>query len=222
MRGVENSINPLNRLREWPLLVSQFLGSAAAGAALSIGILLAEQVTESESWATVIRASGWLAAAVFARPLNELAVRRSRRFAMLTGWILATAGTALISFAASLNSTPLTVAGMTATGAGAAAMLQARFAIAEMVLPQQRAAAIVRLTWAGALGSIAGPSLGFLSPLGRLLAGANEHSSSYAVAAVLMVVGTLTLLALRPPPDQPDSNRQNTSAASRLWRTLAF
>jgi MFS family permease len=196
-------------------LLAQLLGSLAGGVGLSIGLLLASDVTGSEAWATVIRASGWLSAAVFSKPLNELAVRRGRKCALLTGWILATIGTTLIVVAATSGSASAMLGGVVLTGTGSAAMLQSRFALAEVVPATQRRAAIVRLTWAGAIGSVFGPSLGVLSPLVQRVANLSPFASSYVVASMIMAGGTFVMAAFREGPgggetglDDPGNDQQ--------------
>ncbi|MDR2114614.1 MAG: hypothetical protein LBO75_04975, partial [Bifidobacteriaceae bacterium] len=144
---------------EVPILASQLVGSAAAAVGLSAGVLLADDVTDSPIAATFIRASSWFAAALFAKPLSELSARWGRRTGLVVGWALACLGAGLVLVSALNGSVAAITGGMVLGGAGAAAMLQARFAISEVLPPPKRTGAIVRLTWIGASGSVIGPSL---------------------------------------------------------------
>ncbi len=58
------------------LVITQIVGTVGVGVAPSIGILLAEQVTNSEAWAGLARTASTLGAALFGIPLGNLAARR--------------------------------------------------------------------------------------------------------------------------------------------------
>ncbi|MDT0166604.1 hypothetical protein Q9R32_13665, partial [Actinotalea sp. AC32] len=55
------------------LVAAQVVGALGAGAGPSVGVLLAEEVTRSEVWAGVARASTTIGAALVALPLGMLA-----------------------------------------------------------------------------------------------------------------------------------------------------
>lgn len=61
------------------LSAAQVLGGIGTGAGLSVGILLATDVTGSEGWAGVARTAAVVGAAVAAVPLVSVAVRFGRR-----------------------------------------------------------------------------------------------------------------------------------------------
>src|SRR6478609_5018500 len=74
------------------LSAAQVLGGIGFGAGLSVGILLATQVTRSEGWAGVARTSTTVCAALLAIPLAVLAARHGRRISLGLAWALATTG----------------------------------------------------------------------------------------------------------------------------------
>src|SRR5690242_15490991 len=68
------------------LAAAQVLGGIGFGAGLSVGILLAAQVTRSEGWAGVARTSSTVVAALVAVPLAVLAARFGRRISLGLAW----------------------------------------------------------------------------------------------------------------------------------------
>src|SRR6478609_10047488 len=88
------------------LSASQIVGGIGFGAGLSVGILLAEDVTSSEGWAGVARTSTTVGAALLAVPLALAAIRWGRRWALGGGWALAAAGSALLVVAAMVGHGP--------------------------------------------------------------------------------------------------------------------
>jgi len=180
--------------REGLLLGSQFLGSASSAVALSVGILLSSAITDSVVMASLVRASGWLATAVFARPLNELTVRRGRATGILAGWILAVVGISSVLTASITGSTATLLIGMVFGGAGSASMLQARFAVAEALPESERAGSLTRFTWAGALGSILGPSVGVAVTTVTPFVPASEFTRSYVIALAMISLGMICVI----------------------------
>ncbi|MDQ2848218.1 MAG: MFS transporter, partial [Actinomycetota bacterium] len=114
------------------LSTAQILGGIGSGAGLSVGILLAEQVTHSEGWAGLARSGTTIGAALFAIPLAAIAVRSGRRVSLGGGWLAAAAGSLLLVVAAqrvgSTLATVLLIFGMVLAGCGSAVTLQSRYA----------------------------------------------------------------------------------------------
>src|SRR5690606_12065672 len=61
------------------LVAAQVIGGLGVGAALSVGGLIAEDLTGSQSWAGTATTTITLGAALFSLPLAGLAARRGRR-----------------------------------------------------------------------------------------------------------------------------------------------
>src|SRR6185312_5536054 len=70
------------------LSAAQILGGVGIGVAGSLGALLAEDVTDSETLAGIARTASTLGAAAVGLPLALLAMRRGRRRALGLGWAL--------------------------------------------------------------------------------------------------------------------------------------
>ncbi|MBX9246679.1 MFS transporter, partial [Actinotalea ferrariae] len=116
------------------LVVAQVIGSVGVGAGPSVGVLLAEEVTRSEVWAGVARASTTVGAALVALPLGMLATRHGRRPALSIAWFAGAVGCVALVASGGAAAGPagsgglptlLLVLGMFAIGAGSAAALQA-------------------------------------------------------------------------------------------------
>lgn len=183
------------------LAMAQILGSIGLGSSFSVGILLAEQVTASETWAGVARTSSTVGAALAALPLAMLAVRGGRRVALALGWSLAILGSLFLIGAGLANSVVLLVLGMLLFGVGSAVGLQSRFAGTDLALPEHRARALSLVVWAGTVGSVLGPNLG--AP-GEWLAARLDIpplTGAFVIAAVAMTATlVIILVGLRPDP----------------------
>jgi MFS family permease len=183
------------------LLVAQVLGSLGIGAAPSIGVLLAQEVTRSESWAGVARASTTIGAALLALPLGMLAARHGRRRSLSLAWAVASAGAALLVLAATTASVALLVVGMMALGAGSAAGMQSRFAATDLAVPARRARSLSMVVWVGTLGAVLGPNLGVPGKSVESRLGLAPLSGAFVIGAVLLAVTALTVwLLMRPDP----------------------
>lgn len=76
------------------LVIAQIVGTIGVGVAPSIGVLLAEEVTNSQVWAGLARTASTFGAALFGLPLGSLAARHGCRIALTTGWSAAAVGAA--------------------------------------------------------------------------------------------------------------------------------
>lgn len=183
------------------LLAAQVLGTLGLGAAPSVGVLLAEEVTSSETWAGIARSATTVGAALAAFPLGALAARRGRAVALGLAWGAAAAGAALLVLAAQAGSTAVLVLGMLALGLGTAASLQARFAATDLAEPHLRGRALSLVVWVGTVGAVLGPNLGV--PGGRVEAGTGlaPLTGAFAIAAVLLVATSVVVaVGMRPDP----------------------
>lgn len=183
------------------LSLTQIIGAVGSGVVPSVGVLLAEQVTESPVWAGLARTGSTLGAAAAGLPLAALAVRHGRRWSLGTGWTVAAAGTALLVLAAQMSNLILLIVGLFITGVGSAAQLQARFAATDLAAPAGKGRALSTVVWVGAIGSVLGPNLGGPGQwLARLL-GLTDMAGAFLLAVgFLLASGIVTALWLRPDP----------------------
>ncbi|MET3370571.1 UNVERIFIED_CONTAM: MFS family permease [Jeotgalibacillus campisalis] len=155
------ALDPQRVQRRTVFLLSsaQLLSGVGNGATLSIGSLLAVDLSGSEAWAGSITTVLTLAAAIAALPLARLAESRGRRVGLVTGLAAAMAGALLIITAVMSESFVLLLLGAAFLGLGTAANLQARFAAVDLAEPEHRGRSLSTVVWAITIGAVAGPNL---------------------------------------------------------------
>lgn len=183
------------------LSLGQVLGGIAFGATVSLGALLAADLSGSDALSGLATASVTLGAALCAIPLARLAARVGRRRALTLGNLFALVGIAVVILAASLRVFPLLLVGILMIGAGNAGNLQSRFAATDLAAPQHRGRDLSIVVWATTIGGVAGPLL--LGPgeiVGEAI-GMPPQTGSYVFSFVAQCAALiLYLIALRPDP----------------------
>lgn len=183
------------------LSLGQVLGGIAFGATVSLGALLAADLSGSDALSGLATASVTLGAALCAIPLARLAAKVGRRRALTLGNSFALVGIATVILAASLRVFPLLLLGILLIGAGNAGNLQSRFAATDLAAPQHRGRDLSIVVWATTIGGVAGPLL--LGPgevVGGII-GMPPQTGSYAFSFVAQCAALiLYLVALRPDP----------------------
>ena len=209
------------------LVTGQVLGGIGAGAVLSIGALLAVEVSGSEAWAGAAATASTIGAAIAAVPLARLAQRAGRRIALSAGTLSALAGAALVVAATALGAFPLLLLGYAILGIGTTVGLQARFAATDLAEPQHRGRALSVVVWSTTVGVVIGPNL--FAPgevIGDAL-GMPVLTGSFVIAVVAQALaGAVYLVGLRPDPyllsrtlatpPSPDASAEGGVRARRL------
>jgi MFS family permease len=180
---------------------AQILSGVGTGVTVSIGSLLAVDLSGSEAWAGSVATLMTLAAALSALPLASLAERRGRRVGLVTGLAAALAGALLMIISVVSGSFLLLILGAAGVGVGTAANLQARFAAVDLADKQHRGRALSTVVWAITIGAVAGPNL--VQPgavVGQAL-GLPPISGPFVISAAGLTLSCLLLIAgLRPDP----------------------
>ncbi len=183
------------------LSAGQVLGGIAFGATVSLGALLAADLSGDDALSGLATASVTLGAAAFAIPLSRIAARRGRRLSLTLGNLLALIGVATVITAAAGRSFPLLLVGVVFIGMGNAGNLQSRFAATDLAEPAHRGRDLSIVVWSTTIGGVAGPLL--LTPgeaLGKIV-GMPPLTGSYLFSLVAQVAALiLYLVALRPDP----------------------
>ncbi len=183
------------------LAAGQVLGGVAFGATVSLGALLAADLSGQESLSGLATASVTLGAALCAIPLARLAAARGRRRALTLGNLFALIGIAVVVTAASLRVFPLLLLGVILIGAGNAGNLQSRFAATDLSDTSRRGRDLGTVVWATTVGGVVGPLM--LTPgeaVGAWL-GMPPLTGAYSFSIVAQTLAlALYLLALRPDP----------------------
>ncbi|ABM08941.1 MFS transporter [Paenarthrobacter aurescens] len=197
------ALDPQRVQRRTVFLLSsaQLLSGVGNGATLSIGSLLAVDLSGSEAWAGSITTVLTLAAAVAALPLARLAEARGRRVGLVTGLVAAMVGALLIIASVMSQSFVLLLLGAAFLGLGTAANLQARFAAVDLAEPEHRGRSLSTVVWAITIGAVAGPNL--IQPgaaVGEAL-GLPPIAGPFVFSAVgLFLAAGLLFAGLRPDP----------------------
>jgi MFS family permease len=197
----EERLRTLRRRTVAVLSAGQVLGGVAFGATISLGAVLAADLSGDDALSGLATASVTLGAAALAVPLASLAGRRGRRPALVTGMVIALAGVGIVLFAASLRAFPLLLLGFAAIGAGQAANLQSRFAATDLATDRSRGRDLSIVVWATTIGAVLGPNLvGPGQALGDAM-GMPPLTGPYVYTIVAQSLGVvLFLVALRPDP----------------------
>ncbi|MDR6865881.1 MFS family permease [Microbacterium resistens] len=196
------------------LALGQVLGGIAFGATVSLGALLAADISGDDALSGLATASVTLGAALCAIPLARAAARYGRRLALTAGNVLALVGVAIVIAAASARSFPMLLTGIILIGMGNAGNLQSRFAATDLATAEHRGRDLSVVVWSTTIGGVAGPFL--LSPgehIGHLL-GMPPLTGSYVFSLIGQALAlVLYLVALRPDP-LLTAQRVSRSAAS--------
>lgn len=183
------------------LFAAQVFAGLGTGAGISIGSLLAYEVTSNEGLAGLSRVIAALSVAALAVPLAQLASRRGRRVALSLGWIASAIGALVLVASVALHSLILMMVGMFAFAAGSAASLQTRFAATDLAHPSRTASTLSLVVWASTVGAVLGPNLA--APGSRIARriGIADIGGAYLLAALgVAVAAGIVLVALRPDP----------------------
>jgi len=183
------------------LSAAQVFGGLGTGSTVSIGSILAVELSGSSAWAGSVATVMTLGAAAAALPLASLAERRGRRTGQVAGLSAALAGAVLMVLAVISGSFVLLVLGAAGIGVGTAASLQARFAAVDLAASEHRGRALSTVVWAVTVGAVAGPNL--IQPgtaVGTAL-GLPPIAGPFVISAAGLLTATVLVFAgLRPDP----------------------
>jgi MFS family permease len=183
------------------LALGQILGGFGLGSTLSIGALLAADLSGTVAWSGAAATFSTLGAAIWAIPLARLAFARGRRIALALGAALAISGATLVIVAAEIRFFPLLLIALFLLGSGSAAGLQARFAATDIPLDKKVGKDLSLVVWATTIGAVTGPNLfGPGEAVGRFL-GLPELTGPFVFTIAAQVLATTVFwFGLRPDP----------------------
>jgi MFS family permease len=141
------------------LAIGQAFGGFGLGATLSVGALMAADLSGTNAWSGAAATLSTLGSATSAIPLANLAYRKGRRVALASGAAIAISGAMTMILAATLRSFPLELVALFLLGAGSAVSLQARFAAADIPVAGPRGKDLSLVVWATTVGAVVGPNL---------------------------------------------------------------
>ena len=183
------------------LALGQVLGGFGLGSVLSIGSLLAKDLSGSEAWAGSAATFSTLGSAIWAIPLARLAYAKGRRVSLALGAGFAITGAITVINAAGFRSFPLLLLGIFLLGAGSATSLQARFAATDIPSAGKTGRSIGLVVWATTVGAVTGPNLfGPGEELGKVL-GLAPLAGPFVFTVAAQTFSTLIFwFGLRPDP----------------------
>ena len=206
------------------LALGQALGGFGLGATLSVGALMAVELSGTPAWSGAAATLSTLGAAFSAIPLANLAFSKGRRIALASGAALAIAGAAGMILAASLRSFPVELIALFLLGAGSAVGLQARFAAADIPTGQPKGKDLSLVVWATTLGAVVGPNLIAPGESFGLAIGLPHLAGPFVFTIIAQLSSTLVFwFGLKPDPlllarevAQLEPTKRNTSIAGAL------
>lgn len=197
----DTEIPRVQRRTVWVLSLGQILGGLAAGAVVSLGAVLAADVSGDDALSGLAVAGITLGTALAAVPLARAAQRRGRRLSLTAGMVVALIGVVLVVLATALRSFPLLLIAFALVGAGQAVNLQSRFAAADLATDASRGRDLSIVVWATTIGAVLGPNL--VGP-GEVIGAAIgmpplTGAFLFTIVAQVLVIFVYVLL-LRPDP----------------------
>ena len=197
----ENGLEFLQKRTVRTLALGQILGGFGLGSTLSIGALLAAELSGTVAWSGAAATFSTLGTAVWAIPLARLAFAKGRRVALALGAALAISGATLVITAASVRFFPLLLLALFMLGAGSAASLQARFAATDIPTNRKVGKDLSLVVWATTIGAVTGPNLfGPGEVVGNWL-GLPELTGPFVFTIAAQLLATAVFwFGLRPDP----------------------
>ena len=183
------------------LILGQILTGVGMGQTLSVGALLATDLSGSPGWSGMAATIATLGAASASIPLAKMASVSGRAWSLATGSWVAGFGAGVIILSAVIRSFPLLLVGIFLIGVGTAVNLQARFAATDLSTPKTRATDLSLVVWATTVGAVGGPNLVTLGESWGATWGLPALAGPFLIAGLAKVVaGFAYIVFLRPDP----------------------
>lgn len=184
------------------LQVGVIPGGLAMTASFSASTLLADQMTGSETKASLAAVCLSIGGTLAGIPLAALMARRGRRAGLAAGYFIGAIGATLALLSAFVGRYSVLVIGMVLIGTGQAANLAARYAGADLATDENRARSISLVLWASTVGSVLGPTVALgLKSVFADTEGLSGFALPYALALGLFGLAAVNLWRrLRPDP----------------------
>ena len=197
----DNGLDFLQKKTIRVLTAGQVLSGFGLGSTLSIGSLLAAELSGTAAWAGSAATFSTLGAATWAIPLARLAYARGRRVSLATGAAIAITGATLVITSAAVHFFPLLLVALFLLGAGSAVGLQARFAAVDLPSNRSTGRDLSIVVWATTFGAVIGPNLfGPGEIVGRAL-GLPTMTGPFVFTILAQAAATTVFwLGLRPDP----------------------
>lgn len=184
------------------LTVGQVVGSAALGAAITVGAFVLQGILGDDTpWAGLAAATVTMGSAVTAPLLARRMRRRGRRPGLSLGYALAAVGGVVAAVGAQAEVLAPFLVGLFLYGSGQASNLLARYAATDLAEEDDRARSMSRVVFASTFGAVFGPLL--VVPAQRLgeAAGLGPYTGPWLFSALFFALaGVVATILLRPDP----------------------
>jgi MFS family permease len=192
------------------------LGSSGHIAAITVGTIVAQQLTGSAVWSGTPSAAIVFGAATGSALISSVMARRGRRIGLIAGYLTAALGALGAALAVVAASLPLLLAATFLLGFGNSSNQLARYTAADLFPLRHRASALGTVVWGSTIGAVVGPNLvafagNVAGGIGLpILAGAYLTAVGFTSVAALLYA-----LALRPEPyELADASSRHDPATS--------
>ena len=183
------------------LALGQALGGFGFGATLSVGAIMATELSGTAAWSGAAATLSTLGSAVVAIPLANAASKHGRRVALALGAGLAILGATGMMLAAALRSFPIELISLFLLGSATAVGLQARFAAADIPTSKKKGRDLSLVVWATTLGAVIGPNLIAPGEALGLSLGLPHLAGPFLLTIIAQSSSTLVFwFGLRPDP----------------------
>ena len=183
------------------LTAGQIFSGFGLGSTLSIGSLLAQELSGSTAWAGAAATFSTLGAATWAIPLARVAYARGRRFSLGLGAAIAITGASLIITATAIRFFPLLLLALFLLGAASATGLQARFAATDLPAQKSQSRDLSIVVWATTIGAVIGPNLFGPGEIIGNAVGLPHMTGPFLVTMMAQLLATLIFwFGLNPDP----------------------
>ncbi|MEM9203674.1 MAG: MFS transporter [Actinomycetota bacterium] len=187
----------------WVLIGSVFPAGMGMTASFAATSLVAKEITDSDTLATLAATMHAIGGALAAVPLGRYMALNGRGPGLLRSWIVGAIGAAIAFLAVLTSFYPLLVIGILGIGVGQAGSLAARYAAADLSEDDSRARDIGIVVWASSIGAVLGPTvaLGGSGWVAANLLGLDELAGPYLMGiAVFAIAAVIINTYLRPDP----------------------
>ncbi|HEU5204451.1 MAG TPA: MFS transporter, partial [Candidatus Limnocylindrales bacterium] len=186
----------------WTLVAGVAIGSTGHIAAVTVGTIVAAEITGTAALAGLPAASVVLGSAIGSVLLALLMARtRQRRAGLSAGYVISVIGAIVAASAVVTQSLPLLVLGTLMIGFGNSSNQLSRYAAADLVPLGRRASTIGLVVWGATVGAVVGPNLVAFSGEVALSLGLPELAGPYLVPILFVgAAAILSFVMLRPDP----------------------
>jgi MFS family permease len=194
----------LPRLRSrmrWVLFTVAALGSTGYIAAVTVGTLVAAELSGGAALGGLPTATTTIGTAIAASLIAFVMLRAGRRIGVLLGLAVGAIGGAVVFGSVLWASVPLLLLGSAFTGFANAAGNLGRYIAADLAAPERRASALGLVVWGTTIGAVIGPNL--TAPAGEIAIalGIPELAGPYLLTVVFIgLAWAVSAVMLRPEP----------------------